>query len=140
MLQRLGVQRFMLQRLLLQRLMIQMLRLQRLMLQRLMLQRFMLHVYTFINISNEILMGSCKTHWRHRREHLFGGTNVFRLRCRKCKFSKESRIKFRNATPVDVLTAVPLYGNGQRDVANGQRTVNARSTQRSTHGQRNGSI
>ena len=52
----------------------------------------------------------------------------------------ESLIKFRNATPVDVLEAVPLYGNGQRDVANGQRTVNARSTQRSTHGQRNGSI
>ena len=53
---------------------------------------------------------------------------------------KESLIQFRNVTTVDVLEAVPLYGNGQRDVANGQRTANARSTQRSTHGQRNGSI
>ena len=45
----------------------------------------------------------------------------------------ESLIKFRNATPVDVLEAVPLYGNGQRDVPNGQRTGQR-------NGQRNGSI
>ena len=47
-------------------------------------------------------------------------------------YLKEFLIKFRNATPVDVLEAVPLYGNGQRDVPNGQRTVNAKVNARST--------
>ena len=70
----------------------------------------------------------------------FGGRAYFAWGVASSNLLKESRLKFRNGTPVDVLEAVPLYGNGQRDVANGQRTVNARSTQRSTHGQRNGSI
>ena len=74
------------------------------------------------------------------RAHFFVERSYFTPSVASSNLLKESLIKFRNATPVDVLEAVPLYGNGQRDVANGQRTVNARSTQRSTHGQRNGSI
>ena len=103
MLQRLGVQRFMLQRLLLQKLMIQMLRLQKLMLQRLMLQRFMLHVYTFIHISDEILMVLCKHIGALARAQFLGNDRISLEVSQVEIYYKESRIQFRNVIPVDVL-------------------------------------